>query len=124
MKRLLFVTAAVAALAIGLGAQGRARDDNPNVSFRARFNVVEATIPDMQAVSRPAGNFLPTAEEVAAAPLQTFDREFELVREEGVWRVDMKPLGISEAPVDKNMERVRAAADQEFGSAEAGGTGH
>src|SRR5262245_37621634 len=49
MKRLLVVTAAVAALAIGLGAQGRARDDNPNISFRTRFNVVEATIPDMQA---------------------------------------------------------------------------
>ena len=28
--------------------QGRARDDNPNISFRARFNIVEATIPDMQ----------------------------------------------------------------------------
>src|SRR5262245_2171773 len=49
MKRSLIVTAAVAALAIGLGAQGRARDDNPNISFRSRFNVVEATIPDMQA---------------------------------------------------------------------------
>ena len=49
MKRLLFLTATVAALAIGLGAQGRPRDDNPNVSFRSRFNVVEATIPDMQA---------------------------------------------------------------------------
>jgi amidase len=49
MKRMLFVTATVLALAIGLGAQGRPRDDNPNISFRTRFNVVEATIPDMQA---------------------------------------------------------------------------
>ena len=49
MKRLLFLTATVLALAIGIGAQSRPRDDNPNISFRARFNVVEATIPDMQA---------------------------------------------------------------------------
>jgi len=50
MKRFLYPVVTVFALVIGLGAQGRPpRDDNPYISYRARFNVVEATIPDMQA---------------------------------------------------------------------------
>jgi hypothetical protein len=78
----------------------------------------------MQGLSRPvSADFLPTREEVAAAPLSTFERDFELVREEGVWRVDMKPLGLPEAPVDRNLERVRSAAEQFDDPADAGGPG-
>ena len=51
MKRLLLLLVAPIVAAIGLSAQDRLfrSDDIPNVSFRHTFNVVEATIPDMQA---------------------------------------------------------------------------
>jgi amidase len=50
MKRLLCLLAVpVAATVIGVGAQNRERPDVPNVTFQHAFNVVEATIPEMQA---------------------------------------------------------------------------
>jgi amidase len=51
MKRWLCLLAAPTAVAvIGLSAQDRRdRQDVPNVSFRSNFNIVEATIPEMQA---------------------------------------------------------------------------
>jgi amidase len=48
MKRLLLLLVFPLAAAITLGAQGR-RADVPNVTFRHSFNVVEASIPEMQA---------------------------------------------------------------------------
>ncbi|MGQ0737238.1 MAG: amidase family protein [Acidobacteriota bacterium] len=49
MKRLVFVLAVpLTATAIGLHARDQ-QQDVPNVSFRHTFNVVEATIPEMQA---------------------------------------------------------------------------
>ncbi len=49
MKRLLFLLVLpISAAVINLGAQDHSQDV-PNVSFRHSFNVVEATIPDMQA---------------------------------------------------------------------------
>lgn len=48
MKRLLFLVLPIAVFVISLGAQDRSQDI-PNVSFRHNFNIVEASIPDMQA---------------------------------------------------------------------------
>ena len=39
----------IAASVIGVGAQQRERPDVINVSFRTNFNIVEASIPDLQA---------------------------------------------------------------------------
>jgi amidase len=49
MKRLLVFSVLSLATAIGLGAQSRRSDDVPHVTFRHSFNIVEATIPEMQA---------------------------------------------------------------------------
>ena len=49
MRRLLAAAVTISVAALTLGAQERTRDDLPNVTFRSSFNIVEASIPEMQA---------------------------------------------------------------------------
>jgi hypothetical protein len=49
MKRPVLLLVLPIITILTLGAQERRRDDVPNVNFRHGFNVVEATIPEMQA---------------------------------------------------------------------------
>jgi amidase len=48
VKLLPLLLAAIPVLVMGVGAQQRERPDVINVSFRSNFNIIEASIPDMQ----------------------------------------------------------------------------